>query len=335
MSPSAVSVSNSAICARPKSSSRTSISSDSASRTFDGFTSRWTMPAAVRVRERLGDLRGDLDRAAVVELAGAHRLAQRPARDVLVGDVDVRRVAREREDPLAARVPQRGRRARLALGPVARLALARDDLQRDVEAAPLVAREPDLAHAAGAQRPQRPVPAEDEVAARAPRRTPLGSYFAARRISCSGRTIAGRFDRSHGPARRRHRVRLLRGRAADDRRPSDVARAPAAARRPAVRRGARSRGRPARADAAPAPARAASRSSSRCSSSSGCCSSRARRRRKHDAYQQLHGQGRDDRAQLRRTTAPRSRTRSTTPGLKATDARANAERASPSRSART
>ncbi len=39
-----VSVSNSAICASPKSSRRTSTSPDSASRTFDGFTSRCTIP---------------------------------------------------------------------------------------------------------------------------------------------------------------------------------------------------------------------------------------------------------------------------------------------------
>ena len=137
---------------------------DSASSTFDGLTSRCTMPLRVRVCERLGDLRGHLDRGLVVELARAHRLAQRAAGDVLVGDVDVRRVARERQDPLAPRVAEGGGGARLALGPVARLALPRDDLQRDVEAAALVARQPDVAHPAGAERPERPVPAEEEVA---------------------------------------------------------------------------------------------------------------------------------------------------------------------------
>src|SRR5690349_23431311 len=39
----------------------------------------------------------------VVELAAAHRLAQRAAGDVLVGDVDVRGIPRERQDALAAR----------------------------------------------------------------------------------------------------------------------------------------------------------------------------------------------------------------------------------------
>ena len=62
-------------------------------------------PAPVRMRERLRDLRGDLDRGCVVQLAGAHRLAHRAARHILVGDVDMRRVARERDDALAALMP--------------------------------------------------------------------------------------------------------------------------------------------------------------------------------------------------------------------------------------
>ena len=120
-------------------------------------------PACVGVRERLGDLAGHLDRGAVVELAGAQRLAQRAAGDVLVGDVDVGRIARQREDPLAARVAERGGGARLALGPMTALSLAGDDLQGDVEAAPLVAREPDMAHSAGAERLDRPVAAQEEL----------------------------------------------------------------------------------------------------------------------------------------------------------------------------
>ena len=51
----------------------------------------------------------------------------------------------------------------LALGPHRGLALARDDLQRDVEPGPLVAGEPDRARAAAAERPQRPVAVEDEL----------------------------------------------------------------------------------------------------------------------------------------------------------------------------
>ena len=91
------------------------------------------------------------------------RLAQGAARDVLVGDVDVARVARERVDPLAARMAQRGCGARLALGPLGDAALADDHLQRDVETVALVAREPDMTHPTGAQRPQRPVPSEDQL----------------------------------------------------------------------------------------------------------------------------------------------------------------------------
>ena len=67
-------------------------------------------PAPVRVRERLEHLRRDLDGGAVVDLAGGERLAHRLPGHVLVGDVDVGRVARERVDPLAARVAERRRR---------------------------------------------------------------------------------------------------------------------------------------------------------------------------------------------------------------------------------
>ena len=72
--------------------------------------------AAVRVPQRLGDLGADLERVAVDQRAAPQRLAHRAARDVLVGDVDVRGVARQREDPLAAIVAERGRCAGLALG---------------------------------------------------------------------------------------------------------------------------------------------------------------------------------------------------------------------------
>jgi hypothetical protein len=64
-------------------------------------------PAAVRVRERLRDLAAHLEGGAVVELAAAQRLAHRATGHVLVRDIDVRRVAREREDALAARVAER------------------------------------------------------------------------------------------------------------------------------------------------------------------------------------------------------------------------------------
>src|SRR5207244_9989624 len=89
----------------------------------------------------------------------SHRLAQRPARDVLVGDVDVRWITRQSDDSLAASVAERSGGSGLPLGAVARLALAGNDLQRDVQPAPLVTGEPDVAHASGAERPDRPVAA--------------------------------------------------------------------------------------------------------------------------------------------------------------------------------
>jgi len=113
--------------------------------------------------ERLGDLRGDLDGALIVERAAADRFAQRAARDVLVGDVDVRRIAGQGDDPLAPGVAQRGCGARLALGAMTGLPLAWDDLQGDVEAALLVARQPHMAHPARAERANRAIPAEEEL----------------------------------------------------------------------------------------------------------------------------------------------------------------------------
>ena len=69
---------------------------------FDGFTSRWTIPIAVRVGEGVEHLRGDLDGVAVVELVRAQRLAQRSAQDVLVRDVDVAVVVAEVVRPHAS-----------------------------------------------------------------------------------------------------------------------------------------------------------------------------------------------------------------------------------------
>ena len=109
-------------------------------------------PAAVGVRERVEDLRGGLDCLAVVELAGGQRLTERAPRDVLVGDVDVARVAGKRIDPLAARVAQGGGGARLALGPFGDPTLSDHHLERDVQAVALVPSEPHMPHATGAQR---------------------------------------------------------------------------------------------------------------------------------------------------------------------------------------
>ena len=120
--------------------------------------------ARVRVRKRLEHLRRGLDRRAIVELAGAEGLAHRLARHVLVGDVDVAGVALERVGAQAALVPEPSRRERLPLGARRSLALARDDLQRDVEAGPLVAREPDRPGTAAAERAQGPIVLGHELA---------------------------------------------------------------------------------------------------------------------------------------------------------------------------
>jgi hypothetical protein len=120
-------------------------------------------PAAVRMRQPVEDLGRGLDRACIRQLAGAHRVAQRAAADVFVGDVDVARVGAEAVRAEAALVPQPGRRLRLALGAMPGLPFAWDDLQRHVEAGLLVAREPDRARCAAAQRPQRAIPVEDEL----------------------------------------------------------------------------------------------------------------------------------------------------------------------------
>ena len=120
--------------------------------------------ACVRVRERVEDLDRRLDRRRVVELAGAHRLAERAARNVLVRDVHVLRVAPEPVGALTAGMTQARRRLGLALRTRRGLSLARNDLERDVQAGLLVARQPDRPRAAAAERSERAVPPEDELA---------------------------------------------------------------------------------------------------------------------------------------------------------------------------
>ena len=95
------------------------------------------------MREPRTDLRTCLHCLGVLQLAGSQRLAEGPAGDVLVGDVDMPRVAREGVGAQAARVAQAGRRRSLALRAGGRLPLPRDDLQRDVQPRLLVPREPD------------------------------------------------------------------------------------------------------------------------------------------------------------------------------------------------
>ena len=165
-SPAAVSVSASLIRASPKSSRRTETSGPSARRTFDGFTSRWTIPCACACASPSRIWEAVSTAIASVDVAGADRLAQRAPGHVLVGDVDVPLVAREVVGPDAPWMAQAGGRLGLALGARSRLALARDDLQGDVEPVRLVAREPDRARAAAPEHAQRPVAAEDEFGGR-------------------------------------------------------------------------------------------------------------------------------------------------------------------------
>ena len=121
-------------------------------------------PARVRVRECLEDLSARLDRGVVIELAAPKRLAEGPARHVLVGDVDMLGVASEPVRALAGGVAQAGGGLRLPLGPGRRLALPRDDLESDVEAVLLVPGKPDRAGPSTPERPQRAVAPEDELA---------------------------------------------------------------------------------------------------------------------------------------------------------------------------
>ena len=84
----------------------------------------------------------------------------------------------------------------LALGARGRLALARDDLERHVEARSLVAGEPDEPMPPLPERPQRAVAAEDELAAEsAGRGTRTALYFARQEKSCPDAELGrvGRF----------------------------------------------------------------------------------------------------------------------------------------------
>ena len=99
----------------------------------------------VGVGEAVAHLRAGVDRVVFRQLAGAQRVAVGAARDELVGDVDVSRVATEPVRAQTGGMAEMRRGLGLALRARSRLALTRDHLQRDVEAGPLVAGEPDRA----------------------------------------------------------------------------------------------------------------------------------------------------------------------------------------------
>src|SRR5438874_5562652 len=111
-------------------------------------------PGAMRMREPFGHLGARLDRVGVVELACAQRLAEGTPGHELVRDVDVPGVAGECICAQAAGMAQPCGSGSLALGPRRRLPFAGDDLQRDVEARPLVAGEPDRARPAAPEGPK-------------------------------------------------------------------------------------------------------------------------------------------------------------------------------------
>jgi hypothetical protein len=165
-------------------------------------------PLSMRVRETFQDLRGGLDRGGVCQLPASRRLAQGRAGDVLVRDVHVLPVACVCVDALAAGMAEFGSSAGLTLRARACLAFARDDLERHVQTRLLVPRKPDRAGAAAAQRPDRAVPGEYELAGGEGDRRALhllhrfghacSMSFTGRTkgYSDSGRTGSNRYDRT-------------------------------------------------------------------------------------------------------------------------------------------
>ena len=135
----------------------------SSTRTFDGFTSRWTIPRRCACASASSTWAAASTASRSLSRAGAQRLAQRAAVDVLVGDVDVAAVAAEVVGADAALVAEPRRGLHLARRARGALSLARDDLERDLEAGALVAREPDRARAAPPERAEGPVAVEDEI----------------------------------------------------------------------------------------------------------------------------------------------------------------------------
>ena len=162
MSPTAVSVSCSCITARPKSKSFTLVSR--AVREENVRRLDVAVDDAVRmgVREPIEDLRAGLEHGSVVERVLANRLAEGPARNVLVDDVYVPGVAGERVCAQAAPVTELRGGACLALRAGSGVAFAWDDLQGDLGAAFLLDSEPDRARAPGAEGPDRSVAPEHE-----------------------------------------------------------------------------------------------------------------------------------------------------------------------------
>jgi hypothetical protein len=93
--------------------------------------------------ERLEHLRCGFDGVGVGQLSMTQSLAQGPARNVLVGDIDVAVVALEIEGAQAPRVAKPGRGLHLSLGSRPGFAFSGDDFERDITSRALVSYEPD------------------------------------------------------------------------------------------------------------------------------------------------------------------------------------------------
>ncbi len=120
-------------------------------------------PGSMRVGESVEHLGSDLDGVLVREAVRAHRLAQGASGHVLVCDVDVARIVSDVVRAHAPLVAQPARCQRFTLGAGGGLSFPGDDLQRDVEAGALVAREPDGARAAAPERTNRAIASEHEL----------------------------------------------------------------------------------------------------------------------------------------------------------------------------
>ena len=118
--------------------------------------------ACVRMREALENLGCRLDGGGVIELAAFERMTERATGNVLVRDVDVPLVARERVGTQTSGMLELGRGGRFPLRARSGGSCAGDDLERDLAILPRVEGVPDRSHPAAAERPERPVPVEDE-----------------------------------------------------------------------------------------------------------------------------------------------------------------------------
>ena len=182
--------------------------SDSASRTFDGLTSRWTMPLLVGVRERVEHLRRRLDRVR------GRRARRRPSPGAACGRGRTRRRCRRGSSRGRARrsAGSAGGAARPRRGPPARRARRRGPRARPSSAR----RRGRCARRARATRD----PCHRSPSGRSGRYRPrISSCETAAEVTSGSTSRRGEVlsppndavdSTRHGSARRRHPVRLLR-----------------------------------------------------------------------------------------------------------------------------